>query len=53
MLKKLLGRHRVVRIGATIVGASALAVGFASPALAAGVRVSTTGARTTRPPRTI
>ena len=36
MLKKLLGRHRMVRLGATIVGASALAVGFASPALAAG-----------------
>lgn len=36
MLKKLLGRHRMVRLGATIVGASALAVGFASPAFAAG-----------------
>jgi hypothetical protein len=35
MLKKLLGRHRFVRIGATIVGASALAIGFASPAFAA------------------
>jgi len=35
MLKKLLGRHRSLRIGATIVGASALAIGFASPALAA------------------
>ena len=35
MLKKLLGRHRVLRLGATIVGASALAVGFASPAFAA------------------
>ncbi len=35
MLKKLLGRHRSLRIGATIVGASALALGFASPALAA------------------
>jgi hypothetical protein len=35
MLKKLLVRHRSVRIGATIVGASALAIGFASPALAA------------------
>ncbi len=35
MLKKLLGRHRVTRIGATIVGASVLAVGFASPAFAA------------------
>ena len=35
MLKKLLGRHRALRIGATIVGASALAVGFASPAFAA------------------
>ncbi len=35
MLRKLLGRHRALRIGATIVGASALAVGFASPAFAA------------------
>jgi hypothetical protein len=35
MLKRLLGRHRSLRIGATIVGASALAIGFASPALAA------------------
>jgi hypothetical protein len=35
MLNRLLGRHRKLRIGATIVGASALAVGFASPAFAA------------------
>ncbi|HTU37572.1 MAG TPA: hypothetical protein VMF35_06110 [Acidimicrobiales bacterium] len=35
MLKRLLGRHRSLRIGATLVGASALAIGFASPALAA------------------
>ncbi len=35
MLKKLLGRHRSLRLGATIVGASALAIGFATPALAA------------------
>ena len=35
MLKKLLGRHRSLRIGATILGASALAIGFASPAFAA------------------
>ncbi len=35
MLKKLLGRHRAMRIGVTLVGASALAVGFASPAFAA------------------
>ena len=34
MLNRLLGRHRKLRIGATIVGASALAVGFASPAFA-------------------
>ncbi len=35
MLKKLLGRHRTVQIGVTLLGASALAVGFASPAFAA------------------
>ncbi len=35
MLKKLLVRHRAMRLGVTIVGASALAVGFASPAFAA------------------
>lgn len=35
MLKKLLARHRVLRLGASLLGASALAVGFASPALAA------------------
>jgi hypothetical protein len=35
MLKKLLGRHRSLRVGATIVGASALAIGVASPAFAA------------------
>jgi hypothetical protein len=34
MLKKLLVRHRSLRVAATIVGASALAIGFASPALA-------------------
>ena len=34
MLKKLLGRHRALRLGATVVGASALVVGFASPAFA-------------------
>ncbi len=35
MLNRLLGRHRSLRIGATIVGASALALGVASPAFAA------------------
>ena len=35
MLKKLLGRHRAMQIGVTLLGASALAVGFASPAFAA------------------
>jgi len=35
MLKKLLQRHRSVRIGATLAGASAIAIGFATPALAA------------------
>jgi hypothetical protein len=35
MLKKLLGRHRTVQIGVTLLGASALALGFASPAFAA------------------
>ncbi len=35
MLKKLLRGHRAVRIGAALTGAAALAIGFASPALAA------------------
>ena len=35
MLKKLLGRHRATQVGVTLLGASALAVGFASPAFAA------------------
>ena len=35
MLKKLLGRHRSLRIGASILGVSALAIGVASPAFAA------------------
>ena len=35
MLNRLLGRHRSLRIGATISGASALALGVASPAFAA------------------
>jgi hypothetical protein len=35
MRKKLWARHRALQIGATLVGAAALAVGFASPALAA------------------
>ncbi len=35
MLKKLMARHRALRLGAGLLGASALAVGFASPALAA------------------
>src|ERR1700722_6192409 len=34
MLNKLMARHRVLRLGAGLLGASALAVGFASPALA-------------------
>lgn len=34
MLRKLLVRHRSLRVAATIVGASALAIGFASPAFA-------------------
>jgi hypothetical protein len=35
MLNKLMARHRALRLGAGLLGASALAVGFASPALAA------------------
>jgi hypothetical protein len=35
MLKKLMARHGALRLGAGLLGASALAVGFASPALAA------------------
>ena len=35
MLKKLLARHRALRTGAILVGASALAIGFAAPAFAA------------------
>jgi hypothetical protein len=34
MLKELLVRHRALRVAATVLGASALAVGFASPAFA-------------------
>ena len=34
MLKKLMARHRVLRLGAGLLGASVLAVGFASPAFA-------------------
>ncbi len=34
MLKKLMGRNRALRLGAGLLGASALAVGFASPAFA-------------------
>src|SRR5580704_3545247 len=34
MRRKLLARHRVLRLGVGLVGASALAVGFATPALA-------------------
>ncbi len=34
MLNKLMARHRALRLGAGLLGASALAVGFASPALA-------------------
>ena len=37
MLKKLMARHRALRLGAGLLGASVLAVGFASPALASGV----------------
>ena len=34
MLKELLARHRSMRVGVSLLGAAALAVGFASPALA-------------------
>ena len=34
MLKKLMARPRVLRLGAGLLGASVLAVGFASPAFA-------------------
>jgi ABC-type phosphate transport system substrate-binding protein len=43
MLKGLLARHRVLRLGASFVGASVLAVGFASPAFA----TQSTGGNTT------
>jgi len=43
MLKDLFRRHRTLRLGASLVGASALAIGFASPALAAGTLSGPTG----------
>jgi len=43
MLKELFRRHRALRLGASLVGASALAIGFASPALAAGTVQTPTG----------
>ena len=43
MLKKLVARHRVLKLGATLVGASVLAVGFASPAFAFSPTVPTGG----------
>jgi hypothetical protein len=43
MLKKLVARSRVLKLGATLVGASALAIGFASPAFAFSPTVPTGG----------
>ncbi len=43
MLKKLVARNRVLKLGATLVGASALAIGFASPAFAFSPQVPTGG----------
>jgi hypothetical protein len=43
MLKDLLARHRALSIGASLVGASVLAVGFASPAFATGSLTGPTG----------
>jgi hypothetical protein len=43
MLKKLVARNRVFKLGASLIGASALAIGFAAPAMAFSPQVPTGG----------